>query len=378
MPLRGIADKISEAMSESFTTSAEQQLARLIIERGFAVQHEIDDCLSFLRQLKEESNVNGTIPPTFEDLLINNQVLTPNQLRRLRGEVEAQGKQQIPGYKLLEKLGSGAMGTVYKARQNSLDRTVAIKVLRPELTRSESFIKRFYDEGKVAAKLNHPNIVGAIDVGQAGRYHYFVMEFIDGQTVQQGLEDDPFYDEDVAVEIVHAIAKGLQYAHGHGLIHRDVKPANVMISSEGVAKLADLGLAQFVDADENSNDDGKRRVFGTPYYISPEQIRSKPDVDFRADVYSLGATFYHMVTGRVPFDAPDPLGVMRKHLNERYELPESVNPRLSSGVSQVIQACMKRKREKRYDETAKLVSDLQALLNLEEPLHAQSLLDRVA
>jgi serine/threonine protein kinase len=325
--------------------------------------------------LSESDPADGSTPPTFEQVLLNNQVVTPAQLRRLRSWIEQRGKQQIPGYRLVERLGSGSMGTVYKAIQLSLDRTVAIKVLNLELTRSEAFVKRFHDEGRIAAKLNHPNIIAAIDVGHSGEYHYFVMEYVQGRTVQQMLDEDIDVEEQEAVRIMHAVARGLAHAHAAGLIHRDVKPSNIMIGQDGVAKLADMGLAQFASADEpQQQEKGKRRIFGTPYYMSPEQIRSLPDLDFRTDLYSFGATFYHMVTGRVPFDAPDPVAVMRKHLGERYELPESVNPRLSTGVSQVIQACMKRRREKRYAATTELVGDLEALASMEEPLHAQSLL----
>ena len=366
-------------MAENGSQDDPKKLAQFIIERGLAEEAELRDTLSFLQQLSEDSNVTGEVPPTFDELLVTNQVLTPNQLRRVKAMLAKSGKQQIPGYQLLDRLGSGAMGTVYKARQISLDRIVAIKVLNHEFTRSRSFVERFYEEGRIAAKLNHPHIITAIDVGQAGEYHYFVMEYVEGQTVADMLEEDVYLDEEEAVRIVSQVAAGLEHAHAAGLIHRDVKPANIMIGSDGVAKLADMGLAQFAATDDmpHQDEDGKRRVFGTPYYMSPEHIRTKVPLDARTDIYSLGATFYHMITGHVPFDAPDPVKVMRRHLTDRFELPESVNPRVSSGASQVVQAAMKRRREKRYDSISPMLSDLKALLQMEDPLHAQSLLGMV-
>ena len=292
------------------------------------------------------------------------------QKQSKQDEQASLGETQIPGYQLLERIGSGANGIVYKARQLSLDRTVAIKVLPQRLSENESFVERFYAEGRAAARLQHPNIVQPIDVGHAGPYHYYVMEFVEGQTASDLLEAEVRLEEQDAARIILDIAKALEYAHNAGLIHRDVKPQNIMLTSDGMAKLADMGLARAVSDNELAEAE-KGKAIGSPYYISPEQIRGRSDADFRADIYSLGATFYCLVAGQVPFDAPTAQEVMRRHLLAPLTPPEQHNPAVSRETSQVIQCCMAREREQRYDSTRGLVADMEALTLGEAPLQAQ-------
>ena len=177
------------------------------------------------------------------------------------------------------------MAVVYKARQLSLDRIVAIKILPLELSADKEYVQRFYQEGMAAAKLNHPNIVAAVDVGEAGGYHYFVMEYVEGYTVDDDLKKGKIYSESEALHIIVQIANALSHAHEQGLIHRDVKPKNIMITREGIAKLMDMGLARVAD-DAEVREAESGRLFGTPYYISPEQVRGLSDIDFRCDIYS--------------------------------------------------------------------------------------------
>ncbi len=285
---------------------------------------------------------------------------------------ESQNRQQIPGYQLLERLGSGGMATVYKARQLSLDRVVAVKVLSQELTRRPGYVEQFYAEGKAAAKLNHPNIVAALDVGEAGGHHYFVMEYVEGQTAYDRLMELVRFDEEEAVQIALQVARGLEHAHAAGIVHRDVKPQNMIITAGG-AKLLDLGLAQGANLPtraEETAGEGKRTVFGSPYYISPEQIRDSSKVDFRADIYSFGASLYYLVTGQVPFDAPTPQEVLRKHLREPLTPPRQLNRRISEELDQIIRVCMAKNPADRYDSTNDLVADLEAVANDEMPLKA--------
>src|SRR5439155_27212981 len=197
-------------------------------------------------------------------------------------------KHQIPGYQLLEKLGQGAMGTVFRSRQLSMNRLVAIKVLSPKLAANPSYIERFTREAHVAAKLSHNNIVQAIDVGSAGKIQFFVMEYVEGTTIQQELDKSKVYEEREATEIVLQIAQALQHANKRGLIHRDIKPANIILTKDRIAKLADLGLARQT-RDRAQAQAEKGLAVGTPYYISPEQIYGQEDVDCRADIYALGA-----------------------------------------------------------------------------------------
>ena len=350
--------------------AADAELTRLVVDQKLASQGEVRQCLDTHARLAAEDN-----PRPLGDLLVEAGAITNSQLARLRKAVEeTHGVQQIPGYRIESKLGSGAMAHVFKARQLSLDRQVAIKILPPQLSENPEYVERFYKEGKAAAKLNHPNIVQAIDVGEAGPYHYFVMEYVDGPTLYDELEAHKVFSEQEALRIILQIARALEHAHKHGLIHRDVKPKNIMITKDGRAKLADMGLAR-VAADEKTAQAEAGRAFGTPYYISPEQIRGEVDIDFRADIYSLGATLYHLITGRVPFDGPTPAAVMHKHLKDPLTPPDHVNTSLSAGIGEVVEVMMAKDREERYASTSDLLLDLEAIQAGEPPLQARRQID---
>ncbi|NLU22293.1 MAG: serine/threonine protein kinase, partial [Phycisphaerae bacterium] len=269
---------------------------------------------------------------------------------------------------------SGAMATVFKARQLSLDRLVAIKVLSKKLGENPEFVERFYREGRAAARLSHNNIVQAIDVGEAGGYHYFVMELIDGKTVFDDLAAGKTYSEKDALNIVIQVARALEHASERGFVHRDVKPKNIMITKDGVAKLADMGLAREM-SDREAAEAEAGRAYGTPYYISPEQIKGERHIDFRADIYSLGATFYHMVTGKVPFESNTPAAVMHKHLKEPLVPPDHLVPTLSTGLGEVIERMMAKDRNERYSSMADLIADLEAIQRGEPPLRARKRYD---
>ena len=276
---------------------------------------------------------------------------------------------QIPGYQLLERIGAGTTATVYKARQLSLDRMVAIKVLPKKHTHDAEFVRRLYDEGRATAKLSHPNIVGALDVGRSGDHHYFVMEYVEGETVGQTLTNGP-YEEKEAITIAIQIAQALCHAHEEGIIHRDVKPNNIMITKEGVAKLTDMGLARAV-IDREAAEAERGKMYGTPFYISPEQVRGEVDIDFRSDIYCLAGTLYHMLTGRVPFDGRTPTTVMKKHLDEALVPPNEIKPELSHGTTEIIEVCMAKDRGNRYLSTSDLLEDLESVARGEPPFQAR-------
>jgi serine/threonine-protein kinase len=281
---------------------------------------------------------------------------------------------QIPGYRLIGRLGAGAMATVYKAQQLSLDRTVAVKILPKKFSQNPEFVERFYAEGRAAAKLNHPNIVAALDVGKHGNAHYFIMEYVQGHTVHEHLVKEGPYPEDKALAIAIQIAKALNHAHQAGLVHRDVKPKNILITENGVAKLADMGLARAV-SDREAAEAEAGKAFGTPYYIAPEQIRGKLNIDSRADIYGFGCTLFHMVTGRVPFEGKEVSKILRKHLDEPLTPPDHINPQLSNGICEIIELCMAKSPRKRYANAADLIEDLEAVAEGRAPLQARKLLD---
>lgn len=351
-------------------TNYDSIFGKMVLDQGYCTEEEIIYCKKQLKDRAAES------PATLEQLLISNRFITPNQAKRLKQvskESTKEGKdvaEQIPGYKILGKLGAGAMAIVYKGKQLSLDRIVAVKILPRRFSENPDYVRRFYKEGKAAAKLNHNNIVGAYDVGEAGGYHYFVMEYVEGKTLYEDLSKGKIFAEQEAIAITTQVASALAHAHARGLIHRDVKPKNIMINSAGIVKLADLGLARDAsDIELAKSEAGK--AFGTPYYISPEQIRGEIDIDGRCDIYSLGATFYHMVTGRVPFEATTPSEVMRKHLKEPLVPPDHINTSLSAGASEVIEMMLAKKKEDRYASAEELLTDLEAVRRGEPPLRAR-------
>ena len=353
-------------------TGADTYLGRAVVDARLATPDEVQACLA-----KQKKLAAAGTPMQLSEILVRAGIVTASQIKRIGSPADdsmSQSLQQIPGFQIMQKIGAGAMASVYKAKQLSLDRIVAIKILPKRLSEDPEFVKRFNAEGRAAAKLNHNNIVQAIDVGEYAGYHYFVMEFVDGQTVYDDLTRKKVYDEKTALDLIIQIARALEHSHEKGFIHRDVKPKNIMITKDGTAKLADMGLARQADDAEAAAAE-KGRAFGTPYYISPEQVRGVGDVDFRADIYSLGATLYHMVTGKVPFEGPTPAAIMQKHLKEPLIPPDHLNPKLSTGLAEVTERMMAKDRDKRYANTHDLLTDLERVSRGEAPLQAREKYD---
>ncbi|MHC4365452.1 MAG: serine/threonine protein kinase [Planctomycetota bacterium] len=351
-------------------TNYDTVFGKLAVDQGLCTDAELR------RSLEEMESRRKIRPIILRDLMIDLGYITPTQADRLKKSIKETkaAAHQIPGYKITGKLGAGAMAVVYKAKQLSLNRTVAIKVLPRRFTENPEYVERFYKEGQAAGKLNHNNIVQAFDVGEAGGYHYFVMEYVEGKTIYDDLSEGKAFSEDDALDITIQVARALNHAHSCGLIHRDVKPKNIMINTAGVVKLADMGLArETTDIEAAQTEAGK--AYGTPYYIAPEQIRGKIDIDERADIYGLGATLYHMVTGRVPFMADDPSDVMRKHLREELIPPDHINTSLSAGISEVIEVMMAKRKEDRYNSVEELLGDLEAVCNGQPPMRAHKRFD---
>ncbi|HEY7313043.1 MAG TPA: serine/threonine-protein kinase [Gemmataceae bacterium] len=336
----------------------EERLAHALISRGLLTREELQKC--------RPGGSDEAGAEAFLARLTAAGLLTANQAQRAAKELETLLGQQIPGYQLLERLGQGAMGTVYKARQMSMNRLVAVKVLLPRLIADPKFLQRLTREAHLAARLSHNNIIQAIDVGSAGPLHYFVMELVEGQTIREIVDKGKVYPEREAVEIILQIAQALQHAHRRGLIHRDVKPANIVLTTEGIAKLADLGMARETEDAALARLE-KGVTMGTPYYIAPEQVRGREDIDGRADIYSLGATLYHMVTGHPPFHYPEVNRVLKAHLEEELTPPDHINQTLSSGLGEVVEFMMAKDRRRRYRKADDLILDLECLLSGEAP-----------
>ncbi len=269
--------------------------------------------------------------------------------------------QRVAGYEVLQLLGRGGMGQVYQARQLSLDRIVALKVLSPKLAmRDPMFAKRFVEEARAAGRLNHPNLVHVHDVGTAESkdgqpIHFFSMEFIEGSTVQGILDLQGKVDEGTIGKIMIGMGEALVYAHKNQLVHRDIKPDNIMIARDGTVKLADLGLAvRTTDADALGAQPGQRaKVMGTPLYLSPEQAQAKP-LDHRCDQYCLGATLFHMLTGEPPYRGADSSMIMTRHVRDPIPDPAERNDRVSDTWRGLCLKLLSKEPEQRFNKPEEL------------------------
>jgi hypothetical protein len=262
-------------------------------------------------------------------------------------------------------LGRGGMGMVYLAHQMTLDRPVALKILMDEFANNSAFIVDFVKEARAAARLNHPNIVQSYAVGEEDGIYYFAMEYVEGKTLKQEMESQKNLPVERVLNIILQITEALDFAwKQQQLVHRDIKPDNIMLTPRGVAKLADLGLARVANELLHDDDD---EVMGTPQYICPEQLLGQP-MDVRGDIYSLGATFFHAVTGEFPFDGNTAAEIARKHLQEQLRRPSTVRPAVPDTVSFIIEKMMKKRLEERYEDASELAHDLGRVLRNEEPL----------
>lgn len=262
-------------------------------------------------------------------------------------------------YELIEKIGEGGMAVVYKAKDRLLNRYVAIKILRPEFTQDEQFLDSFKRESQAAAGLQHPNIVSIYDVGRTENINFIVMELVDGRPLSDFIKENGRLDYKTTIDIAKQVASALAIAHKHQIIHRDVKPHNIMITSDGVAKLTDFGIARAVSKATMVADTSK--IIGSVHYFSPEQARGAY-VDERSDIYSLGIVMFEMLTGRVPFDGETPVEVALKHINEDVPSPAKLVPGIPPALDKVVLKATDKYQTERYKSADEM---LEALKNVE-------------
>ena len=262
-------------------------------------------------------------------------------------------------YEIIEKIGSGGMATVYKAKCHVLNRYVAIKILRDEFTTDEEFIKRFEVEAQSAASITHPNIVSVYDVGVDGNLYYIVMELIKGKTLKEIItEEKGPLPWKWSVNIASQIASALETAHKNHIIHRDIKPHNIIITEDGVAKVTDFGIAKAVS---NSTITAFGTTIGSVHYFSPEHARGGY-TDAKSDIYSLGVVMYEMLTGRVPFDADTPVSIALKHMQEKPVEPIKLNPSIPLAINKIIMKAMEKEPSLRYQSATEMLKDLSMAL----------------
>ncbi|GAB4342070.1 MAG: hypothetical protein Kow0099_19280 [Candidatus Abyssubacteria bacterium] len=264
---------------------------------------------------------------------------------------------EIGNYRILKELGRGGMGVVYKANQLSLNRMVAMKVLPQHLTSDPSFIKRFENEARAIARLNHPNIVQIYDVGHEAQIYYYTMEFIEGLSLDDIIYKEGFLELDRAMNIIVQVAKALQYAHSQGIVHRDIKPSNIMIDKSGRIKVTDFGLAL---QERTTRLTMEGSIVGTPEYMSPEQAAGSVATG-KSDIYALGVVFYELLTGKVPFEGDTALLVLNKIQNSEPEWPRAINPDIPPDVEKIVRKMMARNPRARYQSCQELIQDIQRL-----------------
>jgi len=323
---------------------SDEIFARAAVQRGMADLGALRECLGVLRDQPPAEGQPLSAVMVQEGVLGRQDVAI---IERAVASGEVRDK-RIGRYELLCMIGEGGMGAVYAAVDVDSVEFCALKILPMELAEDPDIVTRFLREAETACTLRHPNIVGGLRAGEDEGLHFFSMEFVDGLTVYDRLEAEGSLAEAESLRIVRGTCLGLQYASEKGLVHRDIKPENIMIDRDGTPKLLDMGLVKRLDASRVTRLTQTGMAIGTPHYISPEQARGEEEVDSRSDIYALGATLYHMVTGQVPFEGNTAAVIMTKHLSEELDYPSDVNPAVSEHASRLIGRMMAKAPHNRY------------------------------
>ncbi len=328
--------------------------AEHVVKAGFLTREEVDETLTVQKRMEEMGVVDS----------LRNVLVKRGMLREGDAAIVARnaglrsGGEPIPGYTLEARIGSGAMGSVYKAWQKGMKRHVAIKILRRDLTDDPRQVERLQREAALVGGLSHPNIVRGLDSGETDGLVWFVMELVDGETLRERIGRLGRIESEEAVRITRQLAEALAHASEHGVVHRDVKPGNILISKDGPPRLTDYGLAKGESDDALTQLDA---TLGTPQYIAPEQARNPRDADIRSDIYSLGATLYAMLTGHPPFAGETMAATLTKVLYERPKPLDEEAPGTPPAVGYVVERMMAKDRRHRYQTPAELLHDLRAL-----------------
>ncbi len=352
------------------TGKSDNSFGQTAVSLGYLTEAQVQECIQVQAKMRELG-----VDEPLGQVLVKKGYLTALQNTSVLKKLGVHTN-PIPGYTILGKIGQGGMGTVYKANQTSVNRTVAIKILVQSATKDKTYVARFVQEAKAVAALSHPNLIGAIDVGEASGIYYFVMEYVVGKSCRELLNTGGPFEEKRAIEVAIQMAEVLDHIHQHKVVHRDIKPENILLTPEGVVKLCDLGLAKSTASMEQSLTQTGLTV-GTPYFMSPEQVRGDKDIDIRADLYSLGATLHYLVTGRFPYEGKSAAETMSMHLTRPVPDPKKLAPSLSDDFSAVVQKLMAKDRAQRYGVPSELVDDLKKMKVGSAPQHARAHMSRI-
>jgi len=326
-------------------------IARAVIRAKLVPAEQVRECLAEIeRSPADDGN------PALDELLVQKGLLTREQADAVLASARQQtATRTIAGFEIIQPIGKGGMHTVYKARQVSMDRIVALKILSPKLAADPAHVQRLFKEARAVAKLSHANIIQGIDVGEDSGYYYFAAEFVEGEPLNARLRREGKLDEREALMIAEEVAQALDHIHtAAGMIHGDVKPANIMLTSSGTAKLADLGLARAIGVSESI-------AAGSPHYISPEQARNDPNIDIRSDIYSLGATLFHMIAGSPPFGGLSAKEIIAKHLNEPVPDPARDGTNVSKHTQALIRKMMAKQPRARFQDPQHLLQSIRRI-----------------
>ncbi len=339
----------------------EMILAVKAVQNQFLTQDLVQQCMDIQRTLAERGKEISLIR-IFE----KKKLLDKHQLHFLQtGEGVSldlstpQGRKAIEGYLISRKIGQGGMATVYQARTSELRDLAALKILFPHHYGNKRFVEGFLNEAKLMYELQHENLVQGSDYGQSSGYYYMALEHVDGPSVQDMIDEEGRLSEEMALHVILQVARCLEYLGSKGITHRDIKPDNMLMTSSGQIKLCDLGFAKGAD----SAGEGEEGITcGTVQYISPEQARGRSDVDIRSDIYSMGATLYHLVIGEVPFSGADGMEVMAKQVLEGLSSDKTKSGMISHHMHYFIEKMMAKEREIRYQSPRELIEDLEAVV----------------
>lgn len=336
----------------------DETLEKTVLVKGIASKKHLKEARRIQTALKQQGQKKN-----LAEIMLERKFISITQLRRINNAPKKNDEDEeypkIEGYDIIKKIRKGGMGTVYKARQMSMDRIIALKVLAPELADDKTYVERFFIEAKAVAKLNDENIVKGYDVGQSNGYYFFVMELINGETILEIMKREKILSVPFALQVTYQTTKALAHAAKHKIIHRDIKPGNIMINLNNEIKLCDLGFAKTSNIDLLTK---KGTTLGTPYYMSPEQCRGLQDIDTRSDIYSLGATLYHMLVGKVPFTGSTASEILKKHLVQDLVIPQQRRASLGEHICHLIEKMMAKKREDRYATPQDVIDELEPLM----------------
>ena len=345
-------------MVETDAKARQSLFGQVAVSSGQLGVGELDECLG-LQELRRRDGAQVKIG----EILFEKGYLTEVQVHLvLRVQDGRKARMEVGGFEILDKLGRGGMSSVYKARDLVTGRLVALKVMSPKTAESAPTLERFRRESRTAMLLDHPNVVKGITAGEDQGFYYFAMEYVRGRSLMHMVRNHGPLNERRALIIIRQVADALAHAEAFGVLHRDIKPDNILVHPDDFVKVTDFGLSRFVTGDDTMLTLPGTAV-GTPYYMSPEQARGEVDIDTRSDLYSLGATLYELFTGEPPHTGPSVALILAQHLTEPPPPLQERNPKISDFASGMVTKLLAKDREKRYQSARDLIVDVDTLLS---------------